>query len=90
LPADSAELHYWRRPTRGAGAARNDRYIMFDITPAEIVPFIVALVCAFAAMLFGRHSEDPRPYSLVSAILYAVALGFLLLGLIAWGMRLLQ
>lgn len=63
---------------------------MFDITPAEIVPFIVALVCAFAAMLFARHRDDPRPYSLASAILYAVALGFFLLGLIAWGMRLFK
>ena len=60
---------------------------MFDITPAEIVPFIVALVCAFAAMLFARHRDDPRPYSLVAAILYAVALGFFLLGAIAWAMR---
>jgi hypothetical protein len=63
---------------------------MFDITPAEIVPFVLALVCAFAAMLFARHSADPRPYSLVAAILYALALGFLLLGLVAWGMRLLH
>lgn len=63
---------------------------MYDITPAEIVPFIVALVAAFAGMLFARHSDDPRPYSLVAAILYAIALGFLLLGLIAWGMRLLK
>jgi hypothetical protein len=63
---------------------------MYDITPAEIVPFIVALVAAFAGMLFARHADDPRPYSLVAAILYAIALGFLLLGLIAWGMRLLK
>jgi hypothetical protein len=64
------------------------RSAMFDITPAEIVPFVMALVCAFAGMLFARHSDDPRPYSLVAAILYAIALGLFLLGLIAWGMRL--
>jgi hypothetical protein len=63
---------------------------MFDITPAEIVPFVMAIVCGFAAMLFGRHSEDPRPYSLVAAVLYAVALGFLFLGFVAWGMRFLK
>jgi len=63
---------------------------MFEITPAEIVPFIVAAVCAFAATLFARHRDDPRPYSLAAAVLYAVALGFLLLGLIAWGMRMLK
>jgi hypothetical protein len=48
----------------------------------------MALVCAFAGMLFARRSDDPRPYSLVAAILYAIALGLFLLGLIAWGMRL--
>ena len=63
---------------------------MYDITPAEIVPFVMALVCAFAGMLFARHSADPRPYSLVAAILYAIAVGFFILGLVAWGMRLLH
>jgi tellurite resistance protein TehA-like permease len=61
---------------------------MLEITPADIVPFVVAVVCALAAMLFGRHKDDARPYSLVSAILYAVALGFVLLGLISWATRL--
>lgn len=61
---------------------------MDDITPAEIVPFVMALVSGLAGMLFARHSADPRPYSLVAAILYAIALGFFLLGVIAWGMRL--
>ena len=63
---------------------------MYDITPAEIVPFVMALVAAFAGMLFARHSDDPRPYSLVAAILYAISLGCLLLGFIAWGMRLMH
>lgn len=63
---------------------------MFDVTPAEIVPFVMAIASGFAAMLFARHSDDPRPYSLVAAVLYAVALGFLLLGFIAWGMRFLK
>ena len=63
---------------------------MFDITPAEIVPFIMALVAAFAGMLFARRSDDARPFSLVAAILYAIALGFFLLGLVAWGMRLFK
>jgi hypothetical protein len=63
---------------------------MYDITPAEIVPFVMALVAAFAGMLFARHSTDPRPYSLVAAILYAIAIGFFILGLIAWGMRILK
>jgi tellurite resistance protein TehA-like permease len=63
---------------------------MYDITPADIVPFVLAAVCALAAMLFGRHRADMRPYSLVSAILYAVALGFLILGFVSWSMRLLR
>ena len=63
---------------------------MLDITPAEIAPFVIALVCAFAGMLFARRSDDMRPYSLAAAVLYAVAIGFLLLGLIAWGMHLIK
>jgi len=61
-----------------------------DLTPADIVPLVMALVCAFAAMLFNGHREDMRPYSLVAAILYAIALGFFVLALISWGMRLLH
>lgn len=61
-----------------------------DLTPADIVPFVMALVCAFAATLFHRHGEDMRPYSLVAAVLYAIALGFFVLALISWGMRLLH
>lgn len=63
---------------------------MLDLTPADIVPFVMALVAAFAAMLFARKRDDARPFSLVAAVLYAVALGFFLLGAISWGMRLLH
>jgi tellurite resistance protein TehA-like permease len=63
---------------------------MFDLTPADIVPFIAAAVAALAAMLFGRHRGDSRPYSLVSAILYAIALGCVVLGLVSWGTRLMH
>jgi tellurite resistance protein TehA-like permease len=63
---------------------------MYDISPADIVPFVAAVVAAFAAMLFNRHRGDARPYSLVAAILYAIALGCVLLGLISWGMRLMH
>ncbi len=63
---------------------------MNDITPAQIVPFVMALVCALAGALFARHSNDPRPYSLVAAILYAIALGFFILGAVAWGLQILK
>ena len=63
---------------------------MSDLTPADIVPFVAAAVAAFAAMLFNRHRDDPRPYSLVAAILYAIALGCVVLGCISWGMRLMH
>ena len=63
---------------------------MFDLTPADIVPFVAAVVAAFAAMLFGRHREDARPYSLVSAILYAIALACVILGVISWSTRLMH
>lgn len=63
---------------------------MNDITPAQIVPFVMALVCALAGALFARRSADPRPFSLVAAVLYAVALGFFLLGVAAWGLQVLK
>jgi hypothetical protein len=59
-----------------------------DITPADVVPFVMALAAAFAAMLFAKRRDDSRPFSLVSAILYAVALGCFLLGVISWATRL--
>lgn len=63
---------------------------MFNLAPADYVPFIAALVAAFAGMLFARHRHDSRPYSLVAAILYAIAAGCFLLGLISWGTRLMH
>ncbi len=57
---------------------------MYDITPAQVWPFVFALVSALGGMLFGRYSADSRPYSLVSAILYAVAVACLLLGVVGW------
>jgi tellurite resistance protein TehA-like permease len=63
---------------------------MYDITPADIVPFVAALVAAFAAALFARKRDDARPFSLVAAILYAIALGCVILGLISWGTRLMH
>lgn len=64
---------------------------MFDnLTPADIWPFVLALVAAFAGMMFARHSRDPRPYSLVAAILYAIAVGCFLLGVISWATRLMH
>lgn len=63
---------------------------MFDTTPADIVPFIAAVVAGIAAMLFGRHRHDSRPYSLVSAILWAIAGGCVLLGVISWSTRLMH
>ena len=63
---------------------------MFELTPADIVPFIAAIVAAFAAMLFGRHRNDSRPYSLVSAILWAIALGCVILGVVSWSTRLMH
>ena len=63
---------------------------MFSLTPADIVPFVAAVVAGFAAMLFGRHRHDSRPYSLVAAILYAIALGCVLLGVISWSTRLMH
>jgi hypothetical protein len=41
-------------------------------------------------MLFVRHSDDPRPYALIAAVLYAIALGFFLLGVVAWGLQILK
>ena len=61
---------------------------MYDITPADIVPFVAAVVAALAAMLFSRNRDETRPYSNAAAILYAVALGCVILGLISWGTRL--
>ena len=63
---------------------------MYDITPADIVPFVAAVVAGLAAMLFGRLREDARPYSLVAAILYAIALGCVILGVISWATRLMH
>jgi tellurite resistance protein TehA-like permease len=63
---------------------------MYDITPADIVPFVAALVAAFAGMLFARKRDDARPFSLVAAILYAIALGFFVLGCISWAQRLMH
>jgi tellurite resistance protein TehA-like permease len=63
---------------------------MYNLTPADIVPFVAAAAAAFAAMLFGRHRGDARPYSLVAAILYAIALGCVILGLVSWAMRLMH
>jgi hypothetical protein len=63
---------------------------MFNATPADIIPFVLALVAAFAAMLFARKRDDARPFSLVSAILYAVALGCFVLGVISWSTRLMH
>lgn len=61
-----------------------------DLTPADIVPFVLALVAAFAAMLFAKRRNDARPFSLVAAVLYAVAAGCFLLGIISWSTRLFQ
>ena len=63
---------------------------MYDITPADIVPFVAAVVAVLAAMLFGRHRDDARPFSLVAAILYAVALGCVIIGVLLWTLRLMQ
>jgi tellurite resistance protein TehA-like permease len=63
---------------------------MYDITPADIVPFVAAVVAALAAMLFARNRDETRPYSLVAAILYAIALGCVLLGVISWATRLMH
>lgn len=61
-----------------------------DLTPADVIPFVLALVAGFAAMLFARRRHDSRPFSLVAAVLYAVAAGCLLLGIVSWSTRLLQ
>lgn len=63
---------------------------MYDITPADIVPFVAAVVAVLAAMLFGRHRDDPRPYSLVAAILYAIALACVIIGVLLWAIRLMH
>jgi tellurite resistance protein TehA-like permease len=63
---------------------------MYDITPADIVPFVAAVVAVLAAMLFGRHRDDPRPFGLVAAILYAIALACVIIGVLLWAMRLMQ
>ena len=60
---------------------------MIDLTPADIVPVALALVAAFAAMLFARRRNDARPFSLVAAVLYAIAGGCLLLAIISWSSR---
>jgi hypothetical protein len=63
---------------------------MYDITPADIVPFLAAIVAALAAMLFARRSDDARPFSLVAAILYAIALGCVIIGVLLWALRLMH
>lgn len=63
---------------------------MTNLTPADVVPFVLALAAAFAAMLFARRRNDARPFSLVSAVLYAVAAGCVLLGIISWSSRLFE
>jgi len=60
---------------------------MIDLTAYDVVPFLLALVAAFAAMLFARRRNDARPFSLVAAVLYAVAAGCFLLGIISWSSR---
>lgn len=55
--------------------------------PVDIWPFIAALAAALGGMVFGRYSHDSRPFSLVSAVLYAVAVAAFLLGVIAWFTR---
>ena len=61
-----------------------------DLTPADVVPFLLALVAAFAGMMFARRRSDVRPFSHVSAVLYAVAAGFFILGIVSWSTRLFQ
>jgi tellurite resistance protein TehA-like permease len=63
---------------------------MYDITPADIVPFMAAIVAALAAMLFARKSDDARPFSLVAAVLYAIALGCVIIGVLLWALRLMH
>jgi tellurite resistance protein TehA-like permease len=63
---------------------------MYDITPADIVPFVAAIVAALAAMLFARKSDDARPFSLVAAVLYAIALGCVIIGVLLWALRLMH
>ena len=61
---------------------------MINLTPFDVVPFVLALVAAFAAMMFARRRNDARPFSLVAAVLYAVAAGCFLLGIFSWSSRL--
>lgn len=58
-----------------------------SFSPSDFMPFVLAIVAAFAAMMFGRRRRDARPFSLVSAVLYAVAIGCVILGLISWATR---
>lgn len=60
---------------------------MMELSPVVVVPFVLSLVAAFAAMMFARRRSDGRPFSLVAAVLYAVAAGCFLLGIIFWSMR---
>jgi hypothetical protein len=54
------------------------------------VPFVAAIVAALAAMLFARKSDDARPFSLVAAVLYAIALGCVIIGVLLWALRLMH
>lgn len=66
------------------GATQLRLHPMYDLTPAQFWPFIFAFISGIGGMLFGQHAEDSRPYSLVSAILYAIAVACLLLGVVGW------
>ena len=63
---------------------------MFNLTPAEYVPFLLAIAAAVGGMLFARSRDGTRPYSLVAAILYAIAVGCVVIGIWSFAIPLMR
>lgn len=54
--------------------------------PTQIVPFLLAVVAAVAATWLHRSRED-QPAGFASVILYAIAVGCVIIGIATWWLQ---
>jgi len=54
---------------------------VLSILPTAVYPFLFAVIAAIAASVFGRQSTS-KPFALVSAVLYALAVACVIIGVI--------
>lgn len=54
---------------------------MLNILPTEAWPFIFAVIAAGAAAFLGRHRHG-EPLGIASVMLYAVAIGCVIIGVV--------